>query len=73
MIENNQIIQTQNRDSAIDILRFLAVLFITWSNFDIPLGQYGALATGGAFGDSLFFFISGYTLLLSNRELNFFN
>jgi peptidoglycan/LPS O-acetylase OafA/YrhL len=50
------------RDAAIDILRFFAVFFITWSHFDLPLGKYGALATGGAFGDTLFFFISGYTL-----------
>lgn len=62
-----------NRDNVIDVLKLIAVLLITWSHFDVPLGKYGALATGGAFGDSLFFFISGYTLLLSNRETNFVN
>ena len=62
-----------NRDSAIDILKFIAVLLITWSHFEAPLGKYQALATGGAFGDSLFFFMSGYTLLLSNRKTTFLN
>lgn len=61
------------RDSAIDILKFIAVFFITWSHFDAPLGKYGALATGGAFGDTLFFFMSGYTLLLSSKDSGFFN
>ncbi len=65
--------KTGQRDSAIDILKFVAVFFITWSHFDAPLGKYEALATGGAFGDALFFFMSGYTLLLSNRKVNFVN
>ena len=61
------------RDTAIDILKFLAVVLITWSHFDIPLGRYEALATGGAFGDTIFFFMSGCTLLLSGEKATFLN
>lgn len=63
----------QNRIYAIDFMRFVAAITITWSHMDKPLGHYSVLATGGAFGDVLFFFISGYTLLLSKRYLDFFN
>ena len=35
--------------------------------------KYGMLATGGAIGDVLFLFASGYTLLLSKRDLSFDN
>lgn len=61
------------RDTAIDILKFWAVVLITWSHFDLPLGRYEALATGGAFGDTMFFFMSGYTLLLSGEKATFLN
>lgn len=37
-----------------------------------PLGDYSMLATGGTFGDVLFFFCSGYTLFLG-KETVFFN
>ena len=72
-MKTNSLTNDSRRDNAIDILKFLAVLLITWSHFDLPLGKYAMFSTGGAFGDSLFFFISGYTLLLSNRKSNFFN
>lgn len=37
-----------------------------------PLGDYSVLATGGTFGDVLFFFCSGYTIFLG-KDLDFFN
>ena len=49
------------RNRAIDILRFLGPLLITNSHMDLiyPNPLY---ATGGALGDAIFFFISGFTL-----------
>ena len=61
------------RDYSIDILKCLAALIITWSHFEKPLGDYSILATGGAFGDALFFFCSGYTLFLGRKVNGFFN
>lgn len=61
------------RDYSIDILKCLAALIITWSHFEKPLGDYSFLATGGAFGDALFFFCSGYTLFLGRKVKGFFN
>lgn len=62
----------KKRDISIDILKFFAALIITWSHFEKPLGDYSMLATGGTFGDVLFFFCSGYTLLLG-KDAGFFN
>lgn len=61
------------RDYSIDILKCLAALLVTHSHFENVYGDYAVLATGGSFGDCLFFFCSGYTLLLSRRKLNFAN
>lgn len=61
------------RDYSIDILKCLAALLVTHSHFENVYGDYAVLATGGSFGDCLFFFCSGYTLLLSRRNLNFAN
>lgn len=63
----------KQRDYSIDILKCLAALLITYSHLDPLLGKYAVLATGGSFGDCLFFFCSGYTLLLSQKKTNFFN
>lgn len=54
----------KQRNISIDILRFIAVLIITNSHFEPLYGQFRALATGGAIGDALFFFVSGFTLFL---------
>lgn len=54
----------QRRNSSIDILKFIAVLLITNSHFDEQYTSCQQLATGGAIGDVLFFFCSGYTLFL---------
>lgn len=61
------------RESSIDILKFFAALLIT--NSHIAVLYPNALknfATGGAIGDVLFFFCSGYTLFLG-RDGGFFN
>lgn len=63
----------RERDYSIDILKFLAVFLIINSHMDALYVKYGLLATGGAIGDVLFLFASGYTLLLSKRNLSFDN
>lgn len=52
----------KERDYAIDIVKFLAVLLIINSHADIMYPQFKMLATGGAIGDCLFLFCSGFTL-----------
>lgn len=47
---------------SIDILKTLAVLLILNHRMQISYGDYALLATGGALGCALFFFISGYCL-----------
>ena len=54
----------QHRNIALDILKFFAVILITNSHFDNQYVYAKGLATGGAIGDALFFFISGYSLFL---------
>ena len=54
----------KERNVSIDILKCLAAILITNSHMDMLYGKYDVLATGGAFGDVLFFFCSGYTLFL---------
>lgn len=54
----------RQRDVSIDILKFLAALFITNSHMELLYGKYSVLATGGSIGDVLFFFCSGFTLLM---------
>lgn len=61
------------RDKYIDILKCIAALVITWSHMELQFGQFSALATGGSFGDCLFFFCSGYTLFLSSKKTDFLN
>lgn len=53
------------RDISIDIIKFLAVFLIINSHADECYPQYSVLATGGAIGDALFLFCSGYTLFHS--------
>ena len=53
---------SSNRDISIDIIKFIAVLFIINSHADMCYPRFSALATGGAIGDALFLFCSGYTL-----------
>lgn len=66
-------INIKERDYSIDILKFLAVFLIINSHMDALYVKYSMLATGGAIGDVLFLFASGYTLLLSKRCQSFDN
>lgn len=57
------------RDLGIDILKFLAVICVVNSHMDVCYpGRWSVLATGGAIGDALFFFCSGYTLFLGRMD-----
>ena len=58
----------KQRDISIDILKFIAALLITNSHMEILYGKYSVLATGGAIGDVLFFFASGFTLFLGSEK-----
>lgn len=55
---------------SIELMKFFAALLITNSHFDILYGKCSFLGTGGAIGNALFFFCSGYTLMLSG-SVNF--
>lgn len=54
----------KERNIGIDILKFFAAILITNSHMELLYGKYSLLATGGAIGDVLFFFCSGFTLFL---------
>lgn len=54
----------KERNISIDLLKFFVALLITNSYMGLLYGDYSALATGGAIGDVLFFFCSGFTLFL---------
>lgn len=57
-----------NWNKGIIILKFIATLLITYSHMKILFPPaYYELVTGGAIGDGLFFFCSGYTLFLGRR------
>lgn len=58
----------KERNYCIDIIKFLAVIFITNSHY-IPLYKdiNIAFATLGVHGNALFFFISGFTITLSKN------
>jgi hypothetical protein len=58
----------QKRNSSIEILKFFACILITNSHMDILYGKYNMLGTGGAIGDVLFFFCSGFTLFLGRSD-----
>lgn len=49
-------------------MKFIAALLITYSHMGILFPQYGGLVTGGAIGDGLFFFCSGFTLFLGRQD-----
>lgn len=59
------------RNPTIYILKCIAVVLITWSHMDelVPISQ---ICTGGAVGDGLFLFCSGFTLFMG-RGGDFFN
>ncbi len=63
----------KKRDTAIDFVKFVALFLVLNSHMAISyVGGAKSLATGGAIGDALFFFASGFTLFLG-KDLNFAN
>ena len=58
----------KDRDVAIDIVKFLAVLLIINSHADMMYPHMKMLATGGAIGDCLFLFCSGFTLFWGGQK-----
>ena len=58
----------KQRDFAVDIVKFFAVFLIINSHADIMYPKMSILATGGAIGDCLFLFVSGYTLFLGHSQ-----
>lgn len=60
-------------DLSIEMLKAIAALLVMNSHMDAMYGEYSYLGTGGAIGDALFFFCSGYGLFLSKRKDNIFN
>lgn len=63
----------RQRNPSIDILKFFAAILITNSHMGMLYpDSLVRLSTGGAIGDVLFFFCSGFTLFLG-RGGNFFN
>lgn len=56
--------KTVHKNISIDILKCWAALLITNSHMDMLYVYFAGLATGGALGDALFFFCSGFTLFL---------
>lgn len=58
----------QHRLLSIELLKFLAVVIVYNSHCEPLYGEYSFLATGGAIGDCLFFFVSGYTLFLGRYD-----
>lgn len=57
------------RDMSIDWIKFLSVFLIINSHSDVMYPRFSIIATGGAIGDCLFLFVSGYTLWLNRSEL----
>lgn len=56
--------EIKERNIGIDVLKFIAIILITNTHMKALYGPYGVLGTGGAMGNALFFFCSGFTLFL---------
>lgn len=72
-MSNNIATSSKRWDLSIEMLKVIAALLVMNSHMDAMYGEYSYLGTGGAIGDALFFFCSGYALFLSKKEENFFN
>lgn len=64
--------QAVNHNTAIDWLKAFAVFLVMNSHMGMCYPKIQFLATGGAIGDALFFFASGFTLFLG-RKMSFDN
>lgn len=69
----NTPVSSKRWDLSIEMLKAIAAILVMNSHMDVMYGEYSYLGTGGAIGDALFFFCSGYALFLSKREESFFN
>ena len=67
-----KIYDLEGRNKAIVLFKFFAALLITYSHMGLMFPKFGGLVTGGAIGDGLFFFCSGFTLFLG-RDGGFLN
>lgn len=66
--------EIMKRDQSVEMLKFVAALMVVNSHIGIMyVADYKQLATGGAIGDELFFFCSGFTLFLSSKPLTRFD
>lgn len=72
-MSNNITTSSKRWDLSIEMLKAIAALLVMNSHMDAMYGEYSYLGTGGAIGDALFFFCSGYSIFLSQRVENFFN
>ena len=61
------LVDAKPRNDSIDFVKFVAVFLVLNSHMGICYGSHSFLATGGAIGDALFFFISGFTLFLGGK------
>ncbi|MCR5361751.1 MAG: acyltransferase [Bacteroidales bacterium] len=56
----------KEKNLSIELLKFMAVIIVMNGHMDVLYGKWDFLATGGAIGDALFFFVSGYTIFLGS-------
>lgn len=68
----NKIYDLEGKNKAIVVFKFFAALLITYSHMGLLFPKFGGLVTGGAIGDGVFFFCSGFTLFLG-RDGGFLN
>lgn len=61
------VVDAKPRNDSIDFVKLVAVFLVLNSHMGICYGSHSFLATGGAIGDALFFFISGFTLFLGGK------
>ena len=54
----------KERNLSIELFKFIAVVLVLNSHMELLYGKYSFMATGGAIGDCLFFFASGFTLFI---------
>lgn len=71
-MNNLKYVNGGGKNKGIVLLKFLAALLITYSHMAILFPKFQGLVTGGAIGDGLFFFCSGFTLFLGRND-NFIN
>lgn len=61
------VVDAKPRNDSIDFVKLVAVFLVLNSHMGLCYGSHSFLATGGAIGDALFFFVSGFTLFLGGK------